>query len=217
MKKENALVLFSGGQDSTTCLIWAKKNFASVEAISFMYGQKHEIELESSRNICQQLKIKRTLIDAFFIAKLGGSDLIKRDGKIKEKGDRGLPTSFVPYRNVFFLTMAASLAYQKKIHHLVIGTCQTDYSGYPDCRDNSIKSIQVALTNCGDYEIVIHTPLMWLSKAETWQLAEDLGCLDIVEKYSHTCYNGLLGGCHECPACKLRELGYQQYLNAKNK
>ena len=192
LSKDKAVVVFSGGQDSTTCLFWAKKHFNEVYALSFRYGQKHEQEVDS----------------------LTHSD-IQMD---KEKPATTPPNTFVPGRNLFFLSIAAVYARNKGAMNIVTGVSQTDFSGYPDCRDSFIRSLNVSLNLSMDEQFVIHTPLMWLDKSETWALADDLGVFDLVLKETMTCYNGIPGdGCGECPACKLRRRGLETYLKLKSK
>ncbi|MGJ4956527.1 7-cyano-7-deazaguanine synthase QueC [Bradyrhizobium sp. HKCCYLRH2015] len=227
-----ALVLFSGGQDSTTCLAWALDRFARVETIGFAYGQRHAIELACRDRLVEG--IARLRPD--WAAKLGDSHTLDiptlaaisetaltRDVAI-EMGADGLPNTFVPGRNLVFLTFAAALAYRRGIRHIVGGMCETDYSGYPDCRDETIKALQNALSLGMARAFELHTPLMWLSKAATWQLAHDLGgtgLVDLIRDQSHTCYLGERGarhdwghGCGQCPACELRAKGWREYIAA---
>lgn len=216
MKNEKAVVIFSGGQDSTTCLHWALNRFGTVEAITFNYGQKHSVELDCAKEICDKLMIKQTIIDISFLNTIVESALTS-NGDVNQKNDKGLPASFVPNRNQLFITMAHSYAQKIGAKHLVTGVCQTDYSGYMDCRQIFINAISVA-TNLGSGEdIQIHTPLMYLDKAETFKLALDENCLGEVIEHSHTCYNGNREimhpwghGCGECPACELRAKGYYE-------
>lgn len=214
-----AVVIFSGGQDSTTCLHFALLKFKEVEAITFNYGQKHSIELECARKICEKNKVKQTVIDISFLNTLVESALTS-NGDVNEMNDKGLPASFVPNRNQLFITLAHAYAQKIKAEALVIGTCETDFSGYPDCRQIFINAISVASNLGSDARIRIFTPLMYLSKAETFKFAADLGCIGEVLEMSHTCYNGDHStfhewgyGCGECPACKLREKGHSEYLN----
>ena len=220
-----ALVLFSGGQDSTTCLAWALTRFNDVYTIGFNYGQRHVVELECRTRILEQLpavsdwagSIKEDhLVCLDFLPTLGDSTLTS-NRKI-EIAASGLPTTFVPGRNIFFLTAAAALAYRLEIRHIVGGMCETDFSGYPDCRDDAIKSLQVALNIGMESRFVLETPLMWIDKAETWDLAQQIGgapLIDIIRRDTHTCYLGDRGiehewgfGCATCPACDLRRKGY---------
>ncbi len=228
---EEALVLFSGGQDSTTCLAWALEKFNRVETIGFDYGQRHRVELDCRLPIVDEFK----KYNSDWKVKLGDDHLIdlKVLGDISqtsltqpveiEMSEQGLPNTFVPGRNLMFLTLAASVAYRRGIKNLVTGVCETDYSGYPDCRDDTIKAMQVALNLGMETRFVLHTPLMWIDKASTWRMAKELGGLGLVElmkEYTHTCYNGdRLSrhewgyGCDECPACELRAAGYKEFVS----
>ena len=218
MKEETALVVFSGGQDSTTCLFWAKKNFKRVVALSFVYGQKHVKEVDVARAIAGKAGVDFDVMDVSFIGRLGHNSLTDPSMKMDpEKPEGGVPNTFVPGRNLFFLSIAAVYARERGINHLVTGVSQTDFSGYPDCRDAFIKSLNVTLNLAMDEQFVIHTPLMWIDKAETWALADELGVLDLVRRETLTCYNGIPGdGCGHCPACKLRREGLEKYLSMKN-
>jgi 7-cyano-7-deazaguanine synthase len=214
---KKALVVFSGGQDSTTCLVWALKEFDEVEAVTFNYGQRHLKEVEVATNIARHFNVKHHNLDMGLLNQLAPNALTRNDIEIKAGNDDSLPTTFVDGRNMLFLTFAAILAKQSNCHHIVTGVCQTDFSGYPDCRDIFIKSLNVTLNLAMDYEFVIHTPLMWLNKKETWQLADELGYFDYIRENTLTCYNGIIGkGCGECPACILRNRGLQQYLEIRN-
>jgi len=190
MKKKNALVLFSGGQDSTTCLFWAKANFSRTFALGFDYGQKHEIELQQAHKIAQMAAVPFTVFS--IKGMLGDSALTDHtlDVSAQHTQNPDLPAAFVPARNALFLTIAAGHAYQHGISDLVIGACQTDFSGYPDCRRVFMDATQTSLSLALDKDLRIHTPLMYLTKAETWKLAKDLGVLEIVRDESHTDYNG---------------------------
>jgi 7-cyano-7-deazaguanine synthase len=230
-----ALVLFSGGQDSTTCLAWALDRFERVETVGFDYGQRHKIEL-----LCRD-KIRNRLREHFAawrsrinedhtigLAALGeiSGTALTRSVAI-EMGANGLPNTFVPGRNLIFLTFAAALAYRRGLKYIVAGMCETDYSGYPDCRDDTIKAMQVALNLGMDGRFVLRTPLMWIDKAATWKLAEDLGgqvLVDLIREETHTCYLGERGtrhnwgyGCGSCPACQLRRDGHRRYLDGITK
>ena len=225
----SALVLFSGGQDSATCLAWALDRFDRVETIGFDYGQRHRVELEVRPTL------RGALAEAFpeWAAKLGDDHLIDlavlgqisetaltKETEIAMQAD-GLPNTFVPGRNLLFLTFAAAVAYRRGIKHLVTGVCETDYSGYPDCRDDTIKAMQLALNLGMDTRFVLHTPLMWIDKAQTWTLAETLGgavLVELIRAISHSCYNGNRStlrdwgyGCGHCPACELRAQGWARF------
>ena len=214
MNKETALVVFSGGQDSTTCLFWALKQFKEVKALTFIYGQKHVQEVEMARRIAAKAGVAWHQMDVSFISQLSHNSLtdvsIEMD---QEKPADGPPNTFVPGRNLFFLSVAAVFARERGVNHLVTGVSQTDFSGYPDCRDAFIKSLNVSLNLGMDEQFVIHTPLMWIDKAQTWAMADELGVLDLVRNETLTCYNGIPGdGCGHCPACKLRREGLDKYL-----
>lgn len=216
---EAAVVLFSGGQDSTTCLYWAKKHFKKVYALSFLYGQKHAHEVDLAKEIAHKAGIEFHQMDVSFIGSLGKNSLT--DSTITmdlEQPEGSFPNTFVPGRNLFFLSIAAVFARERQSFHLVTGVSQADYSGYPDCRDSFIKSLNVTLNLAMDEQFVIHTPLMWLDKAQTWELADDLGVFDIIRNDTLTCYNGIQGdGCGECPSCKLRRQGLDRYLASSGK
>lgn len=213
-----ALVVFSGGQDSTTCLFWAKKHFKEVYALSFLYGQKHEKEVELARTIAQKAGVHFDVMDVSFIGHLGKNSLTDTTIRMdEEKPEGSFPNTFVPGRNLFFLSIAAVYAREHGISHLVTGVSQTDFSGYPDCRDSFIKSLNVTLNLAMDEQFVIHTPLMWIDKAQTWALADELGVLELIRTETLTCYNGIQGdGCGHCPACKLRREGLEKYLATKS-
>ena len=212
MNKDAALVVFSGGQDSTTCLFWAKKHFKKVYALSFLYGQKHVKEVELAREIARKAEVDFHVMDVSFIGHLGKNSLTDTSIHMDEEKPEGtFPNTFVPGRNLFFLSIAAVYARERGINHIVTGVSQTDFSGYPDCRD-------VTLNLAMEEQFVIHTPLMWIDKAQTWALADELGVLDLVRNETLTCYNGIPGdGCGHCPACKLRREGLEKYLAIKNK
>ncbi|SMF89537.1 7-cyano-7-deazaguanine synthase [Paenibacillus uliginis N3/975] len=215
LKNEKAVVVFSGGQDSTTCLFWAKEQFAEVETVTFDYGQRHKYEIQCAAQIAEEQGVKQTVLDMSLLNQLAPNALTRSDMEIKE-GDDGVPNTFVDGRNLLFLSFAAVLAKQVGARHLVTGVCETDFSGYPDCRDNFIKSLNVTLNLAMDYPFVIHTPLMWLDKADTWELADQMNALDYVRQNTLTCYNGIKGdGCGECPACQLRKAGLDKYLSRR--
>jgi len=227
---DTALVLFSGGQDSTVCLAWALERFARVETVGFDYGQRHSVELAVRQPILDTVANFNTA----WARRLGADHMVKldalaaisetaltRDMQI-EMGDSGLPTTFVPGRNLIFLTFAGALAYRCGARHLVAGMCETDYSGYPDCRDDTVKAMQIALGLGMDRRFVLHTPLMWIDKAGTFALAEKIGgarLLDLVIEGTHSCYLGDRThrhpwgyGCGACPACQLRADGYARFM-----
>ena len=230
---DTALVLFSGGQDSTVCLAWALSRFIRVETIGFDYGQRHAVELA----VRQRLRAQLAAMRADWAERLGEDHVIRldalaaisetaltRDMQI-EIGENGLPTTFVPGRNLIFFAFAGALAYRRAARHLVAGMCETDYSGYPDCRDDTIKAMQVALGLGMDRRFVLHTPLMWIDKAGTFALAEEIGgkaLLDLVIEETHSCYLGDRThrhdwgyGCGCCPACKLRADGFAHFVQEK--
>lgn len=220
LSKDKAVVVFSGGQDSTTCLFWAKKHFNEVYALSFRYGQKHEQEVELAQKLAAKAGVEFAVMDLDFINFLSPDcSLTHSDIQMdKEKPATTPPNTFVPGRNLFFISIAAVYARNKGAMNIVTGVSQTDFSGYPDCRDSFIRSLNVSLNLSMDEQFVIHTPLMWLDKSETWALADDLGVFDLVLKETMTCYNGIPGdGCGECPACKLRRRGLETYLKLKSK
>ena len=213
MNKEKAVVVFSGCQDSTTCLFWAKKRYKEVIAVSFDYGQKHSLELECAKDICKKYDVEHHIMDLNLLNQLAPNSLTRVDIKVdKKKEEDKLPNSFVDGRNMLFLTFVAVFAKQRGINTIITGVSQSDFSGYPDCRDVFIKSLNVTLNLAMDYQFEVLTPLMWIDKAETWKLADDLGVLDIVKNETLTCYNGIKGnGCGECPACTLRKNGYLKF------
>ena len=214
LKSEKALVVFSGGQDSTTCLFWALENFAEVEAVTFAYGQRHHAEIERAEAIAKELGVRWTLLDMSLLNQLSPSSLTREGESVPETTTEGkLPSTFVPGRNLLFLSFAGVLAYGKGIRHLITGVCETDFSGYPDCRDGFVKAANLAISAALDTSFVIHTPLMWLTKKETWALADELGVLEKIRTETLTCYNGIVGdGCENCVACHLRTRGLEEYL-----
>ncbi|UAX41323.1 7-cyano-7-deazaguanine synthase QueC [Pasteurella canis] len=211
-----AVVIFSGGQDSTTCLIQAIQEYGveNVETITFQYGQRHAIELEKAQWIAQDLGIKQTLIDTSVIKAITQNALMDDNAKIEQQDHT--PNTFVDGRNALFLLYAAIYAKGQGIQDIITGVCETDFSGYPDCRDIFIKSMNVTLNLAMDYQFNLKTPLMYLTKAQTWQLADELGALDYIHQHTHTCYIGVEQGCGECPSCILREKGLQEYLSMKS-
>ncbi|QGS69881.1 7-cyano-7-deazaguanine synthase QueC [Oceanobacillus sp. 143] len=215
-EKDKAIVVFSGGQDSTTCLFWAKKQFKEVETVTFDYGQRHKLEIECAKEIAEDLGVKHHILDMSLLHQLAPNALTRDDIEVAEGEGTELPNTFVPGRNLLFLSFAGVLARRVGAKHLVTGVSETDFSGYPDCRDSFIKSLNVTLNLAIDEEFVIHTPLMWLDKKEVWELSDDLGVLDLIREKTLTCYNGIKAdGCGECPACKLRNNGLEQYLLKK--
>ena len=232
-KQEKALVMFSGGQDSATCLAWALNNFSSVETIGFDYGQKHSVELEIRKKFLANYKAvfpeysekieNDHLLDLSVLGEISETSLTSAIEY--EMTEAGLPNTFVPGRNLMFFTLAASVAYRRGAKHLIGGMCETDYSGYPDCRDDTIKAMQVALNLGLDTRLVLHTPLMWMDKADTWNLAHRIGGSKLIKMMiedTHTCYIGDRSslkdwgyGCGECPACELRKKGWEKYTTGK--
>lgn len=228
-----ALVLFSGGQDSTTCLAWALQRYEHVETIGFDYGQRHSVELQCRQQVLERLRTdfpewgERLGDDHMLnLSVLGAiSDTALTSERAISFGQNGLPNTFVPGRNLLFFNFAAAVAYRRGLQALVGGMCETDYSGYPDCRDNTLKALQVAMSLGMDSPMVVETPLMWIDKASTWALAAQLGGSKFVELLindTHTCYQGdhvskhAWGfGCGTCPACELRAKGYEQFTNSK--
>lgn len=202
----SAVVLLSGGQDSTTALGWALQEFKTVSAISFDYGQRHKIELECATKIAKRAGVPHRVIDLTMLSTLGQNALIS-DAKIEMNEDNGLPTTFVPGRNLLFVTVAAAAVYESRTPNIVIGVSQVDYSGYPDCRGNTIKSLQETIRLGMDFPFVIHTPLINYDKKKTVELAVKLGVLDWLAD-SHTCYEGKRPPCGVCPACILRSRGF---------
>jgi 7-cyano-7-deazaguanine synthase len=229
-----ALVLFSGGQDSATCLAWALDRFDTVETVGFDYGQRHRVELD-----CREAFRASVIgINPAWAARLGPDHLLDFSilGQVSETAltrnaeialqDDGLPNTFVPGRNLLFFTLAAALAYRRHLRHLIGGMCETDYSGYPDCRDDTLKSLQVTLNLGMGSNTIVDTPLMWIDKAQTWALAESLGgtpLIDLIRENTHSCYKGNHEtwhewgyGCASCPACELREAGWSRFKSVEN-
>lgn len=211
-----ALIIFSGGQDSTTCLLQAIAEYGreQVQTITFHYGQRHAIELERARWIAQDLGVPQTEMDLSLLQTITHNALMDQQAAI-EVADDGLPNTFVDGRNALFLLYAAIYAKGQGITDIITGVCETDFSGYPDCRQVFIQSMNVTLNLAMDYSFRIITPLMYLDKAQTWALADQLGYLDYVREHTHTCYEGVSGGCGVCPSCVLRERGLKTYLNQK--
>lgn len=217
LDNSRALVILSGGQDSTTCLFWAKKHFKEVSALSFIYGQKHVHEVDLAEQIAHEAGVAFQKMDVSFISQLSSNSLTDSSITMDQvKPSDGPPNTFVPGRNLFFISIAAVVAREHGIRHLVTGVSQTDFSGYPDCRDSFIRSLNVTLNLGLEEQFVIHTPLMWIDKCATWAMADELGVLDLVRQRTLTCYNGVAGdGCGHCPACQLRREGLEQYLKLK--
>jgi len=227
---ERSLVLFSGGQDSTACLAWALDRFDHVETIGFDYGQRHAVELTCRQDVLAAIKRdfrhwgaklgQDHLIDLAVLGQISETALTRESALVFSES--GLPNTFVPGRNLIFFNFAAAVAYRRDIRHLVGGMCETDYSGYPDCRDDTLKALQVALSLGMDKRLTIHTPLMWIDKAATWKMTEELGgqpLVDMVIQLTHSCYMGERSqkhawgyGCGTCPACQLRAQGWAKYI-----
>lgn len=228
-----AVVLFSGGQDSTTCLAWALENYSCVTTVGFDYGQRHSVELECRKDVFRAFRGMKpswsarlgedVILDAGALRDIGGTAMTEHVAI--HMGENGLPNTFVPGRNLLFLVLAGALAYRQGAQHLVTGVCETDYSGYPDCRDETMKSMQRSLRLGMEFDVEVKTPLMFLSKAQTWKMAHDLGgdeLVDVIIDHTHTCYRGdrTKGhpwgyGCGECPSCELRALGHLEYTRTK--
>ena len=228
----SALVLFSGGQDSTTCLAWALSRYERVETVAFDYGQRHRIELDARLNVVRAIREvfpqwaaklgEDHLLDASVLGAVSDTALTRETAIAMQAN--GLPNTFVPGRNLLFMTLAAALAYRRGVQVLVTGVCETDFSGYPDCRDDTMKALQVALSLGMDTRFLIETPLMWIDKAATWTLAHTLGgapLVDLIVEHSHTCYLGERSqrhdwgyGCGQCPACQLRAQGFARFTAA---
>lgn len=211
LNNEKALVVFSGGQDSTTCLFYALKKYKEVELVTFNYGQRHALEIEVAANIAEEQQLKHHVLDMSLLSQLAPNALT--DHTLAIDSTTNIPNTFVPARNLLFMSFAGALAYQIGAKHIITGVCETDFSGYPDCRDVFIKSLNVTMNLAMDENFIIHTPLMWLDKKETWALADQLGQLDYIRHKTLTCYEGIIAdGCGECPSCKLRNVGLQAYL-----
>jgi 7-cyano-7-deazaguanine synthase len=228
----SALVLFSGGQDSTTCLAWALSRYERVETIGFVYGQRHAVEMDVREHVRRRI----ASLGSDWSRRLGPDRVVSLDvlGSVSKSAltadlpmdtrPDGLPATFVPGRNLVFLTFAAIVAQQRGLKHVVAGVCETDFSGYPDCRDDTVKALQVAINLGMEARLVLETPLMWIDKADTWRLAESLGgdmLVDLLIEHTHTCYLGERGqrhawgyGCGHCPACELRARGWERYRAA---
>ncbi|MFZ3125699.1 MAG: 7-cyano-7-deazaguanine synthase QueC [Acidovorax sp.] len=234
MRPGQALVLFSGGQDSTTCLAWALEHFGHVETIGFDYGQRHQVELQARQQVLTALRAEFAqwrerlgedhMIDLAVLGQISDTALTRETEIVMDAA--GLPNTFVPGRNLLFFQLAAAVGYRRGLHTLVGGMCETDFSGYPDCRDDTLKALQVAVSLGMGQRFTFETPLMWLDKADTWQLAHTLGgqaLVDIVLEQSHTCYHGVREtrhawgyGCGTCPACALRKAGFERWQALQN-
>jgi len=212
-----AIVVFSGGQDSTTCLFWAKNNFEEVEAIAYDYGQRHVAELTAAVRIAEAAGVPLHIFKLDLLSGVSHNSLTDCAMNVDvEQTDNQPPNTLVEGRNMLFLTYAAIYAKAKGIQDLVTGVGQSDYSGYPDCRNVFIVSLNQTLNLSMDYTYRIHTPLMWMDKSEIWQMADELGVFELVREQTITCYHGIAGsGCGNCPSCKLRNRGLNKYLNAK--
>lgn len=216
MIQEKAVVVFSGGQDSTTCLLWALTQFKEVYTVTFDYGQRHIEEIKCAEEIAEKLQVPFKILDMKLINQLSANALTRSDIAVTEGIDGELPSTFVPGRNHLFLSFAAVYAQSIGARHIITGVCETDFSGYPDCRDVFVKALNVSINLAMDTSLEFHTPLMWLNKAETWKLADDLQGLDFVRTNTLTCYEGVRGdGCGECPSCVLRQKGLTTYLAEK--
>ena len=213
--KDKAVVVFSGGQDSTTCLLWALEEFQTIETVTFLYGQRHDSEVECAKKIAQDLGVNQKIIQMDVLSQLTENALTRKDMEIKEEEGQ-VPNTFVEGRNHIFLSFAAIYAKTIGADHIITGVSETDFSGYPDCRDAFIKSLNTTLNLAMDSQLQLITPLMWKDKAAVWEMADQMGRLDYIRAHTLTCYNGIKGdGCGECPACKLRNDGLQQYLQTR--
>ncbi len=217
MKNNKCMVVFSGGQDSTTCLLKEvqERGAENVRALIFNYGQRHKVEIDHALWIANQIGVQADVVAVKELNDLAENALTRPEIAVKAGKNGDLPSTFVDGRNMLFLTYAAILAKRLGIQDIVTGVCETDFSGYPDCRDIFIKSLNVTLNLAMDYQFRIHTPMMWLTKADEWEMADKMGKLEFVRDHTHTCYNGVEGGCGECPACKLRNRGLEEYLKRK--
>ncbi|PIC88022.1 7-cyano-7-deazaguanine synthase QueC [Sporosarcina sp. P20a] len=211
-----AVVVFSGGQDSTTCLLWAMKEFDEVETVTFLYGQRHKLEVDYATKIAQDLGVKQKIVQMDVLNQLTSNALTRKDMPI-EAQEGNVPNTFVEGRNHIFLSFAAIYAKTVGAHAVITGVSETDFSGYPDCRDEFIRSLNETLNLAMDYPFDLITPLMWKDKAEVWEMADQMGRLEYIKKNTLTCYNGVMAdGCQECPACKLRNDGLVKYLKGQH-
>jgi 7-cyano-7-deazaguanine synthase len=221
--KNKALVVLSGGQDSTTCLFWALKKYEQVEAITFDYGQRHRVELDLARDVCVAADIPQHLLKLDLFAQLASNALTGNETVAEQVPDGALPNTFVPGRNILFLSIAAAKAWELGFDVLVTGVGEADYSGYPDCREDFMQSLEKTLQLGMDIDVTIDRPLMFMDKKAIWQLADNLQVLDTIVNHTHTCYNGVREqrhpwgyGCGKCPACLLRKNGYEAFVKEKN-
>lgn len=212
---EKAIVVFSGGQDSTTCLLWALEEFKEVETVTFSYGQRHELEVDYAKKIAEDLGVKQKVIQMDLLNQLTENALTRKDIAIEEDGE--MPNTFVEGRNHIFLSFAAIYAKTVGARNIITGVSETDFSGYPDCRDDFIRSLNKTLDLAMDYSFNLITPLMWKDKSEVWEMADKMGRLEYIREHTLTCYHGMVGdGCGTCPACQLRNEGLQKYLQERH-
>ena len=210
---EKAVVVFSGGQDSTTCLLWALEEFKKIETVTFLYGQRHELEVECAERIAKELGVKQKIIQMDLLNQLTENALTRKEMEIEE-GE--VPNTFVEGRNHIFLSFAAIYAKTIGVRNIITGVSETEFSGYPDCRDEFIRSLNTTLNLAMDDQFKLLTPLMWKDKAKVWEMADQMGRLAYIRENTLTCYNGIIGdGCGTCPACKLRNEGLQNYLRER--
>jgi 7-cyano-7-deazaguanine synthase len=207
------LIIFSGGQDSTTLLVDALNTYKEVQVITFKYGQKHSIEIDRAIEIANHFKVKQTIIDLELMKDITSNALMNADIEIKYEEGEYIPNTFVDGRNAIFILLAAIYAKSQDIRDILVGVCETDFSGYPDCRHVFVKSMNVTLNLAMDYNFNVIAPLMYLTKKETWALADKLGYLEYIRDNTHTCYEGTVGGCSTCPSCILRDKGYKEYMD----
>jgi len=213
---EKAIVVFSGGQDSTTCLLWALEEFEEVETVTFSYGQRHELEVDYAKKIAKDFGVKQKIIQMDLLSQLTESALTRKEIEIEEE-EGEIPNTFVEGRNHIFLSFAAIYAKTVGAKNIITGVSETEFSGYPDCRDEFIQSLNKTLNLAMDDEFKLITPLMWKDKAEVWEMADQMGRLEYINKNTLTCYNNMVGsGCGKCPACQLRNEGLETYLRGRN-